>query len=157
MESLKQKCSALAHRIKHIKFNEESKQQNKLFETNPKLYFSKIRNEKVQQAKINDKEAVAFWEKIWAAPVKFDTKAVWLPAIETHFSKVHEQKIEQFTVQEVSVAIRKTHNFKAPGLDGIQNIILKKLTNLHPSLCYCSNALIKETSVPSWLLQAELL
>ena len=76
-----------------------------------------------------------------------------MPAIETHFSKVHEQKIEQFTVQEVSVAIRKTHNFKAPGLDGIQNIILKKLTNLHPSLCYCFNALIKETSVPSWLLQ----
>ena len=49
--------------------------------------------------------------------------------------------------------LKKTSNFKASGIDGLSNVILKKITNLHTSLCNLFNDFLSGQAIPTILTE----
>lgn len=153
LERLKQQAAAQAYKLKLYKRNAEFKRVNKQFEGNQKEFYqslSHVKNSSKQAlSNENHEEALNFWKNIWEIPVLCPNKK---DLLNYNMPCTFSQSSIVINMADVKQNLKKASNFKSPGPDGIQNIILKNLTNLHSSIVAIFNDLIKSQSVPSWLL-----
>ena len=65
---------------------------------------------------------------------------------------INEAQWKEITICEIQQGCKKLANWKAPGLDQVQNFWLKYLTALQPKLTELMNKTIKnQTELPTWM------
>lgn len=134
LDNLKQKLRVQATRLKRYTESNNRKIENKKFEESEKYFYKSIRNNNIEVTSPPDEsDPTEFWKNIWSNPIEHNKEAPWI-------RKESQNEIEaqgenhHITEEEISTSIRKTGNWKAPGLDGIQNFWLKRLTNTHSKI-----------------------
>lgn len=93
-----------------------------------------------------------FWESIWSNEVTH-RQAEWLNDIAYNGEVM---QYEQITIRDIQQATSKTHNWKAPGPDQIQNYWWKKYTSVYPYLAKQFTKIIQEPNqTPSFMTEGK--
>ena len=66
---------------------------------------------------------------------------------------VKKQDNFQISEHDVSAAVRKMSNWKAPGPDGVRGFWFKKFDSLQPVLVSCLNRCLDSGEVPTWMVK----
>jgi hypothetical protein len=91
LDTLKQKLSVKAQRLRRYKEANERKQQNRLFTTNEKTCYRNLKRERRLdcQDKLPDKEILTnFWASIWGNAARHNLKASWIRSEQKRMSNV---------------------------------------------------------------------
>lgn len=136
LDKLKQKLAVYANRIRRYKESYLRKKQNYTFHCNQKKFYRSLaaegndtKNETPEQ-----EEAVRYWKGIWEQQTNHNRKANWLTQQRKEAEKILGMSYNEVTTAQVKEAITKTHNWKAPGPDGVHNYWLKKFHVTHTIL-----------------------
>lgn len=124
------------------------KTDNNIFANNEKKFYSNLEENKKNnltkhQLRYPTQEKIEnFWKNIWSYPVQHNDKTDWIETEkDTHRNIKTEEEII-ITEEEFITAIRKTHNWKTPGADHIQNFWYKNMTSVHNQLIKSINQVI---------------
>lgn len=154
-EILKQKIQAKAQRVRRYKKRVLQYQQNKQFNEGAKSFYRNILNKQIDvknHPPIEDVEQ--FWKGIWEDNKQHNHEAPWIESLKEENSTIPEMEWRDITALEVSKQLKRAANWKAPGLDGVQNFWLKSFTKLHCRIADAYNNVIRDPeSVPAWLTQ----
>ena len=154
-EILKQQIQAKAQRIRRYEKRGKFFRQNKIFKEDAKKFYRELDNKKIDVThppttdKIED-----FWGKIWEERKDHNQDAKWIQDQEKQYEGIESQEWTDIAEIEIVAAIKKSSNWKAPGVDGIANFWIKNLSSIHKYLTHAYNDIIKRPEeCPEWLTQ----
>ncbi|KAL0883753.1 hypothetical protein ABMA27_015858 [Loxostege sticticalis] len=134
LDTLKQKLAIKSHRLNRYKKSQSRKQNNKLFSTNEKQFYRQFKqNTNVDQPPTAE-SLEEFWGNIWSNSVEHNQNAEWISNEKARSDSIPDMQFEDIGVDELTAIINKTHNWKAAGVDSIQNFWFKKLYSCHEIL-----------------------
>ncbi len=155
-EELKQKVQCKAQRIRRYEKRNNFFIQNRNFKENTKKFYRDISKKHSDVLNPPNKEDLEqFWKPIWENEKSYNEEAEWI----NRQSKILDEVIQpqewgEISVDEISHQIRKSANWKSPGLDGIPNFWLKQLVSLHDDLAVALTGVINESdAIPGWLTE----
>jgi len=156
-ENFKQKAAVLGKKIKKNQKEAKSKIENRLFEDNPSLFLQHAAGKKnihKEPENFDSENCLSFWKNLWGKTTKSNKShnAIAI-SVQNHYATVPQQKDFTISPSLLNKIIRKAANYKAPGLDGIQNVLIKKLVNLHESLREVLNIMLETGTVPPDLVK----
>lgn len=127
VETLKQKISSYAARLRKYKSRLLRQWQNKLFRQNENKFYSELLKDKaVVHPSPNLTALESFWRNIFENPAKANLGSPWLRDLE---GKIADKSfiVEQPVIDEVcfSNCVSRLCNWAAPGPDGIQGFCIK--------------------------------
>lgn len=151
IEQLKQRVMSKAQKVKRYTERCEQFQQNRLFENNPKQFFSSLNGNSGENVVPNAEEAREFWSEIWSQDVEHNKNAEWIQDIKSDLQNKPKQEDIVVTRDDVKMQVRKLPNWKSPGPDGIQGFWLKKFVAMHEAFAVHLNDCVASGVVPSWM------
>jgi len=144
MDTLKQKLAVYSSRLRKYKESNVRKQQNNLFRNSEKRFYNNLNNIKEIKITPPSKEAITtFWQTIWSNPVEHNNTAHWIETEQQRYQHINNRIDITITTDEITQITKKTHNWKAPGVDGLQNYWYKHFTSTHSYLATCITDTIK--------------
>ncbi|XP_028163341.1 uncharacterized protein LOC114354934, partial [Ostrinia furnacalis] len=161
LDTLKQKLNAAVSRLKRYNNCTLRKKQNTLFTNNEKQFYGQITLATQNTSTTTDnnttptqEELKQFWSGIWANAVQHNSNAEWIKLESDENGCLPQMEFDSISIETLLKVINKTHNWKAPGTDNIQNYWYKKFTNTHPSLLKHINDFIRNPdSMPPYITQ----
>ncbi|XP_068738998.1 uncharacterized protein [Montipora capricornis] len=142
IEQLKQRILAKTAKIKRYQEWVDQYRQNRMFRTNQKRLFAMLGTDENDDTTIPDKEeSKNFWSNIWDNPVKHNANAEWLKGL--------ERNLRGINVEGINKQLKKTANWKAPGLDGLQGFWLKNIS-CRQRLAIQLQDCIDNNDTPAW-------
>ena len=153
IEKLKQQLLAKSQRIRRFEKRRMFYHQNKMFKENTKRFYRELGKKTTEIHEPPGKEALEnFWASIWEKEKRHNERAEWIKQIENENQQAPTQEWMEISVAETTSAIKKSSNWKAPGIDGIANFWIKHLTALHEDLTNAYNICIENPEeCPNWL------
>ena len=153
IETLKQQIQAKAQKLRRIEKRNKFYRQNTLFKQDAKKFYRELGK---KQITVNSPPAIEeleqFWSKIWERNDKHNENAYWIKQQEETFTDVEQQVWVDIDVEETSSAIKKSSNWKAPGIDKVPNFWIKALTSLHEEIAKSFCDIMKyPNNCPTWL------
>ena len=148
------KLNALCQKLKRTKAKRLRYYNNKLFLSDQKKFFLKLRNHTTNQITNPPKkdELESFWTSTLSTESSHNTKAPWIQNETNHHAKIPTDTWTDISNEIFLKNIRKLQNWKAPGLDQVQNYWLKKIHALHSPLINAYNNICQHpTYTPQWL------
>ncbi|XP_015437850.1 PREDICTED: uncharacterized protein LOC107192997 [Dufourea novaeangliae] len=143
LDTLKQKMTVYSTRLKRYKEANLRRQENNMFRNSERRFYSEIQNtETVKIIPPTKEQTTKYWSNIWENPINHNSNATWIKKEQDQFAHIETEQEVIITKAELENAIKKTHNWKAPGIDGIQNYWYKKLTATHEPLTHAINDII---------------
>lgn len=156
MDTLRQKLKAKSKRLRRYAKCSKRKQQNRLFNTDQKRFYRELTNasSNTVKAQLPQKEQLTdYWKNIWSIPKYHNRNAHWMGP-RMNGGVIPEMPLANFSEDEVRDAIKSTNNWKAPGVDGIQNFWYKKFPSLHEALAQqFSHVLHHPEDTPTFLMR----
>ena len=152
---LTMKLDALCKR-RRTKISSRSRfQSNRLFKSNQKAFYAKLRNGG-GDAQITEPPTLEniqnYWGGLFGDKKMHNEKAEWIADEKKNMENVKEATWEDISPERMTKATKKLSNWKAPGLDLVQNFWLKYLHALHPILADLFNETMnKPEDTPLWL------
>lgn len=144
VDTLKQRLAVYASRLRRYKESYERRVQNKLFKDNEKIFYRNLSNKKDTEPVLPSKENItSFWRDIWSVERKHDEGAAWIKDEELRYRDLPEQQDFEITLQDLKAVIQRTHAWKTPGSDQIQNFWYKQFTSTHRYLANQMNIIMK--------------
>ena len=132
METLKMKIQAKAQQLRRYAKRSKQYNQNRLFNNDRKKFYRSLGKEEIKVKNPPSKEEIEqFWRGILGEEKHHNDKADWITREEAKYAHVENQTWNLTTKEEVHNAIKKSSNWKSPGVDAIQNFWLKQLTATH--------------------------
>ncbi|CAH2021123.1 unnamed protein product, partial [Acanthoscelides obtectus] len=143
LDHLKQKLKAMAKKLRRYKESNTRRQHNSQFSRSERSFYKNLESEDhepqtLKENKVPTPEATkTFWESIWGNPV-IHNNTRWLFDEKRSTSSLQTMLEWEVTTDQVTKAINKTSNWKAPGQDKIQNFWYKqfKVSHQHLAKCY---------------------
>ena len=127
IDTLKEKISAVATKIKRYEERELHYHQNALFATNQKQFYQELDcRSNIPNEAPDGHEASEFWSNISSIPGNFNENASWLPKVKERLSEIEKQEDIRVSVENVTTIIRKMTNWKAADPDCVQGHWFKK-------------------------------
>lgn len=127
IETLKQNVQAKAQRIRRFEERHQFYKQNQQFKDNPKQFYKTLNGKNIKvEIPPETTEVKKLWQDIWETPEEHNQSAEWIQRHETRNEEIEEMIWQNITAAEVKSILLKSSNWKAPGIDGIQNYWLKK-------------------------------
>ena len=121
-----------------------------MFRTNQKRLFVMLETDENDDTTIPDREeSKNFWSNIWDNPVKHNANAEWLKGLERNLTGINQQSNFVINVEGINKQLKKTANWKAPGLDGLQGFWLKN-TSCRERLAIQLQDSIDNNDTPAW-------
>ena len=153
LEDYRMQLAAAVQRKKSETKRKERFVNNTNFRTDPKKFYSDLRFQ--EQEAVQDPPPVEkveeYWTKLWSEK-SFNKDAPWVRAEEKRMEDVEEGKWEELTYDDLKTAIRRLANWKAAGLDRVQNFWIKHISPLHDDLLnICNEAIEDPSTVPYWM------
>ncbi|XP_037930235.1 uncharacterized protein LOC119664965 [Teleopsis dalmanni] len=134
-DTIKQKLCVQVARQRKYKLSNQRRENNRLFNNNEKQFYRKIRSNANTSDDVypSKNSAENYWSSLWSNTQKHNESALW---IEKEKEKYQEKKMSTclITCDQVKRIIAKTHNWKSPGPDHIQNFWFKRFTAVHQKL-----------------------
>ncbi|RVE43610.1 hypothetical protein evm_011730 [Chilo suppressalis] len=91
-------------------------------------------NQSVTNEPLPDTTAMTnFWRSIWSVPVEH-TESDWIDVVERECESIEPMKPISINPEDVSCAVRTSHNWNSPGSDGLHNFWIKWFRSLHKCL-----------------------
>lgn len=148
LDNLKQKLAATSKRLRRYTKSNLRKRQNHMFSTNERIFYRTLEQNTTPKDQQNEELPSAesikeFWTGIWNRPVTHK-KARWLQNEKLTTNNVHTMLEWKINKTDIQNAVRKTHNWKAPGPDHIQNFWIKKFAATHEQLATCFTKIIEQ-------------
>ncbi|KAL1446751.1 hypothetical protein WDU94_005638 [Cyamophila willieti] len=136
------------------------KEENKNFVKNEKKFYSSLANSNTQsnpQNETPDKENIEqYWSSIWSNGVSHDNNAPWLKGVKEDAEKINPMPDMRITIDDVTTHIKKTINWKAAGIDQIQNFWWKYFPSTHIYLMQFFNEYLDNPdSIPELLTKGK--
>jgi tetrahydromethanopterin S-methyltransferase subunit B len=149
IEELKQKVSAKTQRLSRYKKRQNQYYQNKLFRTDGKKFYNRLRQTYPNVNNAPGREEVEnFWRKIYGKKVQHNREAGW---IKKQYQQNPSMEWSPICVKDIEEALRTMLNWKAPGREKYQIFGLSNLTATHKHIAAIINKLIEEDQIPVWL------
>jgi len=152
-EKLKQQLLAKSQRIKRFEKRRKFYSHNKMFKENTKRFYRELGKKSIEISEPLEKEALEnFWANIWEKEKRHNERAEWIKQIENENQQTPTQEWLEISIAETTCAIKKSSNWKAPGIVGIANFWIKHLTALHKDLTNAYYICIDNPEeCPNWL------
>jgi hypothetical protein len=129
IEKFKQNVSAKTQRLSRYKKRQNQYYQNKLFRTDCKKFYNRLRQPNPSVKNAPGKEEVEnFWTEIYGKKVSHNEEACW---IKDQCQQNPSMEWSPICEKDVAEALRTKLNWKAPGRDQIPNFWLKQPTATH--------------------------
>lgn len=139
LDVLKQKLAASAKRLRRYKISNERRNQNRQFLNKEKYFYRNLETttntvNPVAEAKAPSKDAIRqFWSNIWTTQVSHKSKR-WITDEKKRVGTIKTMQSWEISKEEIQDAVSKTLNWKAPGIDKLQNFWYKRFTSTHAKL-----------------------
>ena len=158
LQSERMKLAAQCKHLRNLKAKKLRFTNNRLFISNQKRFFDKLRDNK--STEVNNPptkiEVETFWSSIFSQPAKHNTDASWIPIEESAQAHITPDIWENIDEEIFKLNVKKISNWKAPGIDQVQNFWIKKLTPLHLPLINAYNTIcLNPTTMPSWMTEGK--
>ena len=99
----------------------------------------------------SDEQVREYWSNIWGKEKGHSENSAWLNDFENSSNNIPEQGWEEIQVDEIRKALRKSHQWKSPGIDQIQNFWVDALHSAHTKLAVNFNRLMADPTItPTW-------
>ena len=153
VEHLKQQLQAKSQRLRRYDKRQKFFHQNKTYEQNTKRFYRELGKTTIVIHQAPGKESVEnFWSSIWEKETRHNVNAEWIRQLENDSQNIPEQVWSGISIEETTIAIKRSKNWKSPGNDGVANFWLKYLTELHEDLTYAYNKCLESPETcPDWL------
>jgi hypothetical protein len=140
IEICEQKLVALKARKERYSKQIKKRRQNALFLFDRKRLFSDILQKEKETGNLpNPEECQTFWKSIWEVEVEHN-QMDWITDKVVEMNQNKEVQTNQdISLKDLQTQLRKTPNWKAPGIDGLHPFWIKNLTVLHPRLVQLMN------------------
>ncbi|KAL0867793.1 hypothetical protein ABMA27_008500 [Loxostege sticticalis] len=149
LDTLKQKLTLKAHRLKRYNKALTRKEDNKMFAANEKGFYRSLNNNKQRDIKDapTENELREFWAQIWENRIEHNDNAKWIEEEANNTHNIEEMVFSEITTEDIYEVTKKMKNWKAAGIDSVHNFWFKKLNSLHNILAKIVTNLIKGTTV----------
>ena len=150
------KLSALCQKMKRMKAKKIRFINNNMFLNNQKKLFQKLQGVKLN--KISDPpqqpEIDNFWTTTLSIPTQHNKSATWLKSEKLIRRDTPQDTWTDITTEDLRKNLKKLRNWKAPGLDKVQNFWIKKLHTLHSPMAKAFNHICQHPeSMPKWMTE----
>lgn len=155
LDTLKQKLMAQSNRLRRYRVSKDRKQQNIMFANKPRIFYNNLRTERIE---IHDNppmdEIENYWKSIWSIGKEYNKEATWLEEEIEESANIPRMEEMKVTTEDVQNAIKRSHSWKAPGMDKIHNYWFKYITSTHTKLAELLNQAIDHpTKIPEFFTQ----
>ena len=154
LETLKERLSALSHRLKRYKRRQLQFKQNYMFVNNTQKAYKELRGTKIDVKSPPSKEEIeSFWGPIYETEKNHNKNANW---IKDHNKAVDElniqqQVLSQWTSDDINEVTKSFQDWKMPGVDTLQNFWWKRFSFTHNILTSYFNRFINDPELaPEW-------
>jgi hypothetical protein len=154
LDTLKQTVQALAQRLRRYTTQAQRQTQNQMFNTNEKQFYRNLNKNANAEGKASPEmsEVTKYWSNIWSVPKQHNQDADWLPEIKSETMNIPRMSKVTITQEDMKAALTKSHNWKAAGIDKIQNYWYKQFTSVHEALTLAYNEVLENKNpLPSFL------
>jgi len=153
IETLKQKITSYAARLRRYQQRSLRYWQNKCFQRDEKRFYSKLlddNNTKLQPPDLGQLES--FWKSIFQKQSVANVHASWMSDLQREqAAKCLDVREPVIDVEGFSQCLRRLRNWAAPGPDGIQGFWIKRFPALHDVLVHHYNDMLSDGSmIPGW-------
>ncbi|KAK9693254.1 hypothetical protein QE152_g34335 [Popillia japonica] len=127
LDLIKQRLAVNANRLRRYKVSHKRKTQNRQFSNNQKAFYrnlnpSTTNAEETQATEVLQvKDAMDFWRSIWTKEEQHNENAKWIRQEKDRVEKVQYMTDNEISIDDVKAAMKRLQNWKAPGIDGVQN------------------------------------
>ena len=102
------------------------------FRTNASQFYDELNGrDKEENISPDPDEAIKLWSDIWSVPSTHNHDARWLQRGKQELADVEKRNNIMIMVENIQECISGMSNWKAPGLDGVQEFWFKRMTNLY--------------------------
>jgi hypothetical protein len=138
LDRLKQTLLATTKRLKRYRKSNSRRVDNKNFSNSERQFYRNLTSTdnaitNQDNANMSANSVQQFWSSIWSTPVTHKN-AAWISR-EKRLMGIHgAMKGYKVSLDELKNAIKKTHNWKAPGCDNVHNYWYKHFTSTHQNI-----------------------
>ena len=129
-----------------------------MYANSKKNFFSKLRSEETSpliEPPTRD-EIKGFWGGIYEDKKEHNSEAEWIKKEKERMADVKEPQWEEITEDTIRSNCKRLANWKAPGIDQVQNFWIKHLKSLHTPLAQHLDSLVKNPSLtPKWMTKGK--
>ena len=146
LDTLKQKLALKAHRLSRYLKALQRKTDNKLFSSNEKSFYRSLGkpNDVIENNSVpSEDELKAYWAELWENQKYHDDSAKWIKEEEERYKNIEEMEFSDISKEDIATVTGRLKNWKAAGIDGVQNFWYKKFIVLHEVLAIICTRLIK--------------
>lgn len=152
METIKQRISAKAVKVRRYSERVDQQQQNRLFANNQKQFFRALEGDVAVNIPPDADKARQFWSGIWGEAVTHNESAEWIKSVRDELERAPQQDHITITPDNVKYQTNRSPNWKAPGPDGIQGFWLKWFKAMHERISVQLDGCLQEGRVPEWMV-----
>ena len=150
IETIRQRISAKATKIKRYNNRCQQFQQNKLFQNDQTRFYRSLEDSNAENVSPNPEEATKFWSDLWSNPVEH-REGLWLGELKEDLKTVVQQNNISINQEALQKQIRRTASWKSPGPDGLHGFWYKNFYSLHKTICSQLNQCLTDNSIPPWM------
>ena len=127
IETIKQKILAFSNKLRCYAARDQSFHQNRQFQNNQRKFFEALISPKRHDHNTQScssglaSEILQFWTSLWDNKIAHNTQASWISGVKKQLSDIAPQQNVSITYEKVLAATKKLTNWRAAGIDGIQN------------------------------------
>ncbi|CAG5003176.1 unnamed protein product [Parnassius apollo] len=134
IDDLKQRIAAWGKRIRRYTERSTRFNQNRLFQSDQKRLYESLERPMVSGTGPvpNQADTVAFWRGLWSEPVNH-SEGPWTEVVASQCASITPLDPVTITPDDVAEAVRRTPNWKSPGLDGLHHYWLKGFMQAAPA------------------------
>lgn len=152
-DNIKQKIAMWGKRLRRYNKSFKRKKDNNLFSRNEKCFYKQL-EQRVEANKMKNpdvQQLTDFWKKIWAEKGKHNAETEWLKMEKERCANVPQMTPLIIHDEEVRNALRKSHNWKAAGIDHIHNFWWKKVNVVEVLTDQINRVINQQLDIPEFL------
>ena len=153
VETLKQRVSSFATRLRRYKIRLQRYWQNTSFQRNERKFYSELLQSKHDGLKPPElSQLELFWKGIFEKNSEANLQAPWLLELQSQLAcKSYSTEAPVIDHHCFKSCLKRLRNWAAPGPDGIQGFWIKKFSALHSVLINHYSTMLKDgTRIPVW-------
>lgn len=158
LDLLKQRLMVLSYRLRRYRQSNMRREQDNLFRANQKELYKRLQSPSSEQHQAcvspSKEETMSYWEPLWSCPSQHNTRAAWIAEEKKRVDKIPAMIDHIISLADVEASVKRTRNWKAPGIDGVHNFWYKRFSSTHLRLAEFFSVILQDASqMPTFFTQ----